>query len=256
MLYIRSVIYFKVFIMPYRRLPNTDSARLRAMQAIVKQGNILYPNKMAVNQALLLRVRAFMPLFKQTIDHQGEAFRRQSQNSKTYIEIQKRAKLYVSHFIQVVNLAIIRGELRPEIRKYYGLDEAQKNVPVLNTESDLIFWGENVIEGEAQRLLTGANPITNPTVAVVKVRYEDFKRTYHSQKSLQDIFTKACAKVASLRQEADELILDAWNQIEKHFSDLNAFEMRQNATKYGVAYVYRKNEKRDEEKMEDLQEVG
>ena len=241
--------------MPYRRLPNTDSARLRAMQAVIKQGNILLPNELAINQALLLRIRAFLPLFKQTIDHQAESFRRQAQNSKTYIDIQKRAKLYISHFIQVVNLAIARGELKPEIRKYYGLDENKKNVPPLNTESDLIFWGEKVIQGEAQRLLTGANPVTNPTVAVVRVRYEDFIRTYHNQKSLQDIFTKACAKVASLRKEADELILEAWNQIENHFSSLEPSEMRQNAMIYGVAYVYRKNEKK-EINQDDHQELN
>jgi len=238
--------------MPYRRLPNTDSARIRSLQSIVKQGGMLPINSMAISHPLLLKITSFLPLFKQNVDYQNESFRRQSQNSKTYLEVQKRAKLYISHYIQVVNLAIIRGELKPEIRKYYGLEEDQKTVPALNTESDIITWGERIIKGESERLLTGASPITNPTIAVVKVRYEDFTRTFRNQKNLQEIFAKACTKVATLRQEADELILEAWNQIEQHFSNLPQEEMRKNAALYGVTYVYRKNEKDNEDDDNNL----
>ena len=236
--------------MPYRRLPNTDSARLRALQTALKQGNVLSPVDLAISQALLLRLRAFLPLFKQTVDHQRETFRRQTQNSKTYLDVQKRAKLYISHFIQVLNLAIIRGKLKPEVRRYFGLRENQKTVPSLNTEAEILNWGNRIIKGEADRLATGASPITNPTIALVRVRYEDYTRTYHNQKSLQDIYNKASVKVASMRKDADAIIAETWNQVEKTFSVYPPSEMRAKAEAYGLVYVYRKNE-REQENFDD-----
>ena len=35
-------------------------------------------------------------------------------------------------------------------------------------------WGKRIIEGEEFRIRKGASPITNPTIAVVKVRFENF----------------------------------------------------------------------------------
>ncbi|HON17914.1 MAG TPA: hypothetical protein PK990_01965 [Salinivirgaceae bacterium] len=229
--------------MPYRRLPNTDMARIRAITEAIKQSNHFAPLQLAISPALLLKLRAFLPLFKQTVDHQRETFRRQIQNSKAYLGSQRKAKLYISHFIQVMNMAIIRGELKPEIRKFYGLDENTKTVPLLNSENDIIEWGEKIIKGEANRLATGASPITNPTIALVKVKYEDYLRTYQNHKTLQDIAARANQKVAEMRVEADALILELWNQIEKHFSNLPPEEMREKASSYGVVYVYRKEEK-------------
>ena len=229
--------------MPYRRLPNTDSARLRALNCALKQGNILSPIDLAISQALLLRLRAFLPLFKQTVDHQRETFRRQTQNSKTYLDVQKRAKLYISHFIQVVNLAVLRGEIKPEVRKYLGMRENQTTVPPLNTEADILKWGDQIIKGEASRLATGASPVTNPTIALVRVRFDDYMRTYHNQKSLQDIYTRASTKVADMRKDADLLIVETWNQVEAYFSKLPPAEMRAKAITYGLVYVYRKNER-------------
>ena len=241
MLYIRILIP-NTRKMPYRRLPNTDIARLRALNAALKMGSTLFHTDLAISQSLLLKLRAFLPLFKQTVDHQREAFRRQTQNSKTYLDIQKRARLYISHFIQVLNLAIVRGELKPETRKYYGLKVNQKTVPDLNTEAEIIEWGEKLIKGEAERLATGVAPITNPTIALVKVRYEDYIRTHRNQKSLQDIYAKASLKVAEMRKDADELIVEIWNQVETFFGDLPPKQMREKAKTYGVVYVYRKGE--------------
>lgn len=229
--------------MPYRRLPNTDMARIRALNEVLKQSNHFPVNKLAVSQSMLLKVRAFLPLFKQTVDHQRETFRRQNQNSKAYAESLRKAKLYISHFIQVMNLAIARGELKPEIRKFYGLGVNNKTVPALNSENDILAWGERIIKGEAERLATGASPITNPTAALVKVKYEDYIRVYRNQKNLQEISKRATEKVAEMRKEADALIIELWNQIESYFSNLSPEQMRENAATYGVVYVYRKEEK-------------
>lgn len=237
--------------MPYRRLPNTDQARLRALKRALDKGRTVSPVDLAFSQAGLQKVKYFLPLFEQTMIQQQQAFSTQVTRSKDYIDLYRKAKLYISHFIQVVNMAVQRGELPAEMKLYYGLSERSKKVPALNTEADVLKWGERVIKGESERLAKGGNPVTNPTMALLRVRYEKFLDAYRKQKTLQEINNRALNKVSDLRSEADEIILNIWNEIEDHFRNLGSRERREKAMAYGLVYVYRKGEKASLEGEED-----
>jgi hypothetical protein len=45
-----------------------------------------------------------------------------------------------------------------------------------------------------------------------------------------------------MRVEADELILDIWNEVESHFKDLPEEKRRRECEKYGLVYFFRKGE--------------
>jgi hypothetical protein len=145
----------------------------------------------------------------------------------------------------VLNFAIIRGELKPDTRKYFDLEEDEAKLPQLNTERDLIEWGKKLIEGEQKRTAAGLTPITNPTIARVKIHYEDFVRLNISHKGLLESNSRATLKISELREKADKLILNAWNEIEEHFGDCEPALKREKASEFGVVYVFRKHEKLD-----------
>ncbi len=65
----------------------------------------------------------------------------------------KDARIYVSHFLQVLNFCIIRREIKPEVREKFGLSIDDKAVPDMGTEQQLITWGEKVLKGEEQRMM-------------------------------------------------------------------------------------------------------
>ena len=108
------------------------------------------------------------------INLQRQSYASQNKKSKEYNEIIRKARLYLTHFIRVMNMAIFRGDLPAETRAFYGLATNESTVPSLNTENELISWGKRIIEGEEFRIRKGGSPITNPTIAVVKVRFENF----------------------------------------------------------------------------------
>lgn len=229
--------------MPYRRLPNTDSARIRAMRNALEMGVKKSPSELAFSQSMLMKARTFLPVFEQAVSNQRNYQKSQVERNKKYQDVLKKTRLYLSHFVQVMNMSVMRNEAKPEIREFYGLKVTDKKVPELNTEKDIIIWGKKIIEGEEARLATGASPITNPTIARVKVHFQDFMRAYQDQQHHYDIYQNAHKKVAEQRTEADEVILELWNQIEKHFETLEPEIAREEASAYGVKYVYRKNEK-------------
>jgi hypothetical protein len=231
--------------MPYRRLPNTDVARLRALKIAYVKGKELPPFKLAYSQATFTKVQAFLTQFEHALLMHKSAFNNQVSKSKDYINALKKAKLYISHFIQVINMAILRGDMPASIRSFYGLDDYDNKVPLLNTETEVIKWGDVIIKGEALRTVKGMQPVTNPTIALVKVRFEDFKDTYNFQKTLQKNNTRTLQDLSRLRDNADELIAKVWDEVEETYRELPDELRRDKAKDYGLSYVFRKNELRE-----------
>jgi hypothetical protein len=139
-------------------------------------------------------------------------------------------------------MAIFRGDLPAETRAFYGLATDESTVPSFTTENELMNWGRRIIEGEEFRIKKGGSPITNPTIAVVKVRFENFIEalTYHNTLAKKTIgYTE---KNYKLRKEADEIILQLWNEVENTHNALPEEIRKSLSEEYGLVYFYRKGE--------------
>ncbi len=251
-MYIRMSVP-KIRFMPYRRLPNTDVARLRAIEAGLDIGKRTALKKLAFSQETLENLQTFYPHFLGAIRQLNLSKQTQFDRSKEYGEIFRKAKLYLSHFLQVVNFAILRGELKPDIVEFYGLKANSKATPPLNLEANVMTWGERIIDGEQKRVARGGSPIYSPSIALVKVHYEEFVEAYRHQKMLQNNTNRASMRVAELREKADQLIQDMWNEVENTLAHLSDDEKREKAAEYGIVYVYRASEQKKME-IENLQQ--
>ena len=166
--------------MPYRRLPNTDLARMRALRAALgkdPQGEVITP-------ALQQEASAFLSQMEKTHRYYRACCENQAKAKRKHQESLRVARLYVSHFIQVLDLAVLRGEIKKEQKQYYGLSAAN-GLPDLASEGALLRWGKLVMEGERQRTAHGGIPIYNPTIARVKVYYDLFVESMERQKGTQ-----------------------------------------------------------------------
>ncbi|MGD2033781.1 MAG: hypothetical protein PVF73_01920, partial [Bacteroidales bacterium] len=227
---------------PYRRLPNTDAARHKALIKAFEKGREIPPFKLAFSQTTFRRIQSFLPSFEKAMYETKQAYSNQVKKNRDYLKVQKKARMYISHFIQVVNMAITRGDLSENERNFFGMHDDNYKLPVLNSESDLIKWGEKLIHGENLRKAKGLSPITNPTIAVVRVRYEQFLDAYKFQKTLQKNYQRSQEHLASMRKEANEIIQNIWNEVEETFKKLTEEERRAKAEEYGISYVFRKSE--------------
>ena len=232
--------------MPYRRLPNTDQARIRALKAVVAKGDTYNVYDLAVSLKVLTDARNFLVKFEAAHSYYVECFERQSKAGRKHQSNVKIARLYISHFIQVLNLAVIRSEVRTAHKEYYGLDIKNHSVPDLSTETALAEWGRKVVDGENRRTSQGGIPIYNPTIAKVRVHYDIFTDSYDRQKNLQALTARSLESLSAMRTTADELILDIWNQVEKKFEDVSPNEKRLDLCRdYGLIYYYRTGEKEE-----------
>lgn len=229
--------------MPYRRLPNTDKARLRALERAFKKFEQVATDSHPISSGTGQNLRTFLPRFQNAVILLEAARNNQVQKSKDYNEALRKARMYVSHYVQVMNMAISRGEQKPEIRKYYKLEKFDNALPPLNAESDVLYWGKQIIEGDRDRISNGGVPFYNPSIALVKVNFEKFAEAHHFQKKLQETTGRNSNMVNDLRDEANELIQKIWNETENYFSFLPDSLKREKSKQYGVVYAYRKSEK-------------
>ncbi len=230
--------------MPYRRLPNTDQARIRALKEAVRQGDLCDVGELAISFKTLFEARNFLLKFESARLHYSQCYDEQSKASKSHHLNIRMARLYISHFIQVLNLAVLRDEIKSAHKVFYGLPD-NNVLPELVTEYSLVQWGEKIINGEQQRISKGGIPIYNPTIARVKVYYDIFRDSYERQKNCQSATNRSLNKLASMRDQADELILNIWNQVEGKFSDIVPIELKlQKCRDYGIIYYYRSTEVR------------
>jgi hypothetical protein len=228
--------------MPYRRLPNTDTARIKAMKTALEKGKELPPNKMAFSSKTIVRLQKFLPHFEHNFQLYRHALASQNKKSKEYNETLKKARIYLTHFIRVMNMAIFRGDLPVETRAFYGLATDESTVPSLTTDNELMSWGRRIIEGEEFRIKKGGSSITNPTIAVVKVRIENFIEAWNYHNTLSKRTFDYTEKNYNLRKEADEIILQLWNEVENTNAALPE-EIRKTVNEeYGLVYFFRKGE--------------
>jgi hypothetical protein len=141
-----------------------------------------------------------------------------------------------------MNMAIFRGDLPAETRAFYGLATDESTVPSLSTENELMSWGRRIIEGEEFRIKKGGSPITNPTIAVVKVRFENFIEAWNYYNTLAKKTSDFTEKNYNLRKEADEIILQLWNEVESTHNVLPEEIRKALSEEYGLVYFYRKGE--------------
>lgn len=230
--------------MPYRRLPNTDQARLSALQMAVQRASEADFTEQVLQYKTLCDARRFLMQFENTVMQYHENFRTKVSANKNYRRVVQNARMYISHFIQVLNLAVIRGEVKAEQKELYQLDPHNHIVPDLSSEEDLLVWGENIIQGEQKRTSMGGFPIYNPAIAKVKVHYDIFKEEQMSHTLHKKVTSRVMGDVETQRKQADAIILTIWNEVEDYYKDLLPYDKLCHCKNYGVIYYYRPTEKR------------
>lgn len=230
--------------MPYRRLPNTDQARLSALQRAVQAASEADFMEQVISYHTLNDAQKFLMQFETQVSQYHDNFRSKVSANKQYRHNVQNARMYISHFIQVLNLAVIRGEIKKEHKELYKLDPNNHILPDLSSEEDLIVWGQNIIDGEQERVRMGGFPIYNPTINKVKVYYDIFKEHQVNQSMHKKTTNRVYENLEVLRKEADAIILKIWNQVEEFYKDQLPYARLRNCQRYGLIYYYRNGETR------------
>jgi hypothetical protein len=228
--------------MPYRRLPKTDTARLKALKTVLGNDDIYAARGNFVSWKTLNEAQHIYDALYTNYGQYRIFQQAQVRQTTKLAHLQRNAIMYISHFIQVLYMSVERGEIKPAILNLYGLKSDSTTVPNIKTISGLIEWGEKIIKGEKERIKRGGRPIYNPTIGMVSTHYDIFCEFIKQHNQLIQRTSDSQEDIKKMRDAADETILNLWNQIEEHFASLPPEQRFNECRKYGVVYYYRRHE--------------
>ena len=230
--------------MPYRKLPTTDITRIKALQQAVSMEGYKERGQLVLSYQTIRDAQEMLNKFRR-IQRQCQQYRDMyAEMNKQFKDETAVARMYVTHFIQVLLMAIQRGELRSEVKAGYGLDLQRNYVPSLLTNDDIVTWGKKIIDGEEERVRKGGAPIYNPTIAMVKVHYSVFTDHYYNVTNLKQSAEKYRKELVQLRPMVDDLLQDLWNQVEAFYANEPLSVRIYRSKSFGLIYYTRDSEKR------------
>lgn len=232
--------------MPYRRLPTTDKARLRALEKALKKVGEVSIRKIPFSKQSIEGLQSVKNQFENASKHYELNIKQQSENGKHYKDVMETARMYLSHFIQVLLFASERGEINGGIRFYGNLQTLEGKLPSLNTEQEILEWGKIIVNGEQNRVRQGGSAIYSPSIALVKFKLEEFNDAAMFQQNLKRNTLRAFEKMQTLRKTTNEFIAQFWTEIET-FLEMEAMsqeQKRQLAEEFGIVYVLRRKERK------------
>lgn len=215
---------------------------MRALESALQK--VAFKNgKVAIGPKTIEELQTVKSKFENLLTHYEMNIQIQADKNHVYKAAMEKARIYIDHFIQVLFLTSERGEINGGI-KYYGLEEFNGKVPPLNTEEEILFWGQKVIDGEQLRIRNGGSAIYNPSIALVKIKLEEFKDTAIFQQNLKRNTTRTYNAMQELRKQTNDFISQLWNEIEEGIPTDVPKHKRQIAQEYGIVYIFRRKEKK------------
>ena len=225
-----------------KKLPETDEERLCILQAILEQEEIIEASDRILSIIEFHDLRMFTTTFESTDSVHNQAIMDTEKAKALYDDLFKNAQLYISHFIQVLFLTVIRNEIRAEHLTFYGFKEDNPVLPDLSTEEDILKWGENLMRGESERTYRGGIPLYNPAIAKIKVHYELFKESIYSLSIYEKNLQRLQKKMEDLREKADDLIWDIWTKAEEQFGNYPQEAQAAKFKAYKIQMLYKKGD--------------
>lgn len=230
--------------MPYRRLPNTDQSRIEALAKAIKMAGFREGDKPVLSYEEVQKMEQWHRTMTKAQGQYKFYYEKATADSKEYRNDKRMAQMYLSHYMQVFNMCIERGELKAQCRVDMGIDINDNTVPNLNKSKDIVEWGERIIKAEELRGMKGGKMIYNPTLAKVKVYWSIFCDKYFSVDKMNNSAQRYLDELTQMRPEVDEFILNLWNRIEAMYAELPGNEKYEKAKRWGIRYYMRTSEKK------------
>lgn len=220
--------------MGYRRLPTTDRARYIALE---RMSTMIGKDDLGIFLKKEKELMGLLNEFGSLLDKRERLAEQKKELNHTKSVLLNSLRLGVSHYFQVLNFSIDRGEMEKSVRKLYGLQVNMGNIPELSNLDHLMVWVEKIIKGEGRRVLIDKLPISHPNISRIKQLREQLIIQQKELLKVENEIKFNKQKIVETRILVDQFIKQAWNEIEAKFSNETNAVKQQKAARYGVVYV-------------------
>lgn len=222
--------------MPKRRLPRSDDERSAALSTCAAKAQSTPPAQWLITGAQNSTLSGTLSQWRGVRDALGPALHAQTAATATVETVLAVSARYNSHFIQVLNLAIERGNLPASVRSYYQLPLTHTEMPMMNTCPLALLWAGHLVTGETARVAAGGTAMAWPTITQVNAAATACASAENIQSGAKTNYDLAQESISDLRQNVDAMIKDLWDTIEFNLRTDTSSSLRRKAREWGVVY--------------------
>ncbi len=220
----------------FRIFPRTYIAFKRALNKLHRRIENTSPDKNPLSKSVLDREKENYPLFESAYTDYMQYLALQIKASNEEDEAQAKTFKLISQFIQVFDFGIKRGIFKAADRRYYGLPADSSALPSLGREEDVIGWANNLIKGEKLRVEAGGTAMINPAIEKISDAMAEFLETSNVQMMAKQEFITKQLILAKMIPTLDQLIRDAWDELNFFYRKEEPAAKRRILRTWGVVY--------------------
>lgn len=216
--------------------PKSNYTRSLALEAAF-MANTSFALQNVLTQRTKDRLLAIKPLHESKMH---EMVVRKAESSRLMAQketMRKKTAMFCSHFYQVLNLCIKRGEYNPAVRSLYNLPVNSDTLPPLKTEWNIANAAEQLLTGEQQRVAQGGVPMSRPSAAEVQAHFTVYQNLISTGSNAKDALDLAQEAVQQLNKEVNGVIKKVWDEVETFYNEQQRESMREHARRWGVVYA-------------------
>ena len=234
--------------MPSRKLPNSMPAVIRTLKTArdtYKTTPVASERALTTEQFAKLDDANSNSLLNRLLKEASEVDLAQAAQSPLTSELSQvaaRLTMFVSHFHQVLDLAIARGTFASGARAYYGRDIHATIIPDLSSYDAVEFAAGKTTAGESARALAEAGTYREmdlPNASEVALLNGQFNTLRVQSRQAQTRTDTQREELSALYPEAQTLAVDICDTVEFFYrKDSDASSRRQKCGRWGVVYLF------------------
>lgn len=237
--------------MPTLRIPHSDVGRLTFLRTAAQTATKDQANGLIYMTPHTLReLNEFLNIFDLAFLHVSAAVGERSREVEESEAAMVELKLVLDDLWEVLRRRLRRSSEPIGVLRFYGLD-VDGQPPSPDTHEEWLELAEQVIEGDAQAVAAGYAAAVCPSVAELQAALDSARKELDDVTPAERELNRAQKAVLSLRQQADDLILDIVEELRFHSRKEDPASQRHLLRTYGATYRYQPGEVRD---LDDVQE--
>ena len=223
--------------MPTRTTPRSDDNRSNALMTCSVKAQNTPPAEWIITTAQNNDLNAILSPWRNARISAATALQNQTNATAAAVAARVACIRIISHYIQVLNFAIERGEIPASVRAFYTLPVSHAEVPVITTTADALLWATKLSDGEASRVSAGGPAMAWPAIAQVNAAAALCASTDATQTTRKSAYDALQEAIGDMRPAVDTLIKNLWDTIEFNLRDEDLPSLRRKAREWGVIYA-------------------
>ncbi|GEM_PF-4025056 len=235
--YLRTRVFDENLITMRHQLPNTDHLRNQALKSILSAARQSVQPDDYISLQNLDKAAGYLQLTDKILAHHALNIKLRTEHEQEYNKLFEKARIYVLHYLQSINMAVEREELPTTVRSYYGLNEQTGKLPEISRPEILLEESRRLFENDNRRISEGGKYFTNPAIGIVKVWVEKFSEAHQKQMNMNFVKTGEIENLGLIRKEIDAFIDTVWSDVAENARDLPEADRNIVLGVFGVQYA-------------------